>query len=103
MDEIFIEPLLEQYDLETLDPRDRRDLEHINVLEGIAALEQLALTQDEVEQLQQITEIEKLEEEKLNQKNESKNWEQQQLIDFERLPTTKQDQLLQDEMEHLRQ
>ncbi|CAF2890513.1 unnamed protein product [Rotaria sp. Silwood2] len=103
MDAIFIEPLLEQYDLETMDPRQRRDQEHINVLEGMAALEQLALIQDELEQSKQINEVEQWQDEKQKQMNALTICEQKQLNDFERIPGPEPDELLQDQMEQLQQ
>ncbi|CAF1335999.1 unnamed protein product [Rotaria sp. Silwood1] len=103
MDDTYIEPLLEQYDLETGDPTYYRDQENISVLEGMAALEQLMQMQDEIEQSQQIRTVADWDQEKLNEMNERKNWTQKQLNDFERTPTTKQDHLVEDEIEQLRQ
>ncbi|CAF1459906.1 unnamed protein product [Adineta steineri] len=50
MDELYKWPLLEAYEWEKMDPNERWEQEQINELEGFAALEQLILIQDELEQ-----------------------------------------------------
>ena len=62
-EEMIEERLLEVYVRETMHPKDRWEEGQLYELEGITALEQLALVQDEVEQSQRIHELEALEEE----------------------------------------
>ncbi|CAF1463910.1 unnamed protein product [Adineta ricciae] len=70
MDEIYNEPLLNAYEWETMDPRERWDQEQINELEGFAALEYLQLIQDELEQEQNIEYTQQiLEEEEIMRNN----------------------------------
>ena len=53
-------------------------------LEGTAALEQLTLLQDDVEQLQHINELERSDEEELRQRERRQEvWNQEQLNDLE--------------------
>jgi hypothetical protein len=74
------EQLLDVYEWETMMPNDRWEQEQIQDMEGIAALEQMALVQDEMEQLQQIDELERSEVEELRQrKHREEQWNQEQL------------------------
>jgi hypothetical protein len=77
MDESYNDPLLEAYEWEKLDPKDRSEQEQLKELEGFAALEQLALMQDEIEQQNQINAVEKMLEEEQEQTN------QEQLIQLQ--------------------
>jgi hypothetical protein len=62
-------PLLEAYDWEKMDPKDRWEQEHLNELENILVQEQSTLIQDEIEQLQQIQAVKKLHEAEEQQRN----------------------------------
>ncbi|CAF0840959.1 unnamed protein product [Didymodactylos carnosus] len=77
MNEIYIEPLLEVYDWETMDPKDRWDQEQLIELERFLELEQLALMQDELEQIQQTEAVQTLQQEQRNHKEliQLQQWE----------------------------
>ena len=79
VEETIQEQLLDVYEWEKMTPKDRWEQEQIQEMEGIAALEQIALVQDEMEQLQQIDELERSEVEELRQRKhreEQRNQEQ---------------------------
>jgi hypothetical protein len=63
-------PLLEAYDWEKMDPKDRWEQEHLIELENILVQEQSSLIQDELEQLQQIEAVQNLPEEEEQQQND---------------------------------
>lgn len=80
MDEIYNEPLLDAYNLEKTDPKDRWEQEELNELEKFLAQEQSAISQDQIEQLSQIEAFEKLQEEERQQRNyeeliQTEQWE----------------------------
>ncbi|CAF4247537.1 unnamed protein product [Rotaria sp. Silwood2] len=68
-DQDYQESLLEAYDRETTDPRERLQQEQLNELEGFAVLEQIALIQDEIEQTRQIDMAQQLQEEEQQEQN----------------------------------
>ncbi|CAF3277503.1 unnamed protein product [Rotaria sp. Silwood2] len=61
--------LLEDYEFETIDTRQRWEQEQVNELEGFAVLEQLALIQDEIEQSHQIDTVQQLQEDEQQERN----------------------------------
>ncbi|CAF2977433.1 unnamed protein product [Rotaria sp. Silwood2] len=61
--------LLEDYEFETIDARQRWEQEQVNELEGFAVLEQLALIQDEIEQSHQIDTVQQLQEDEQQERN----------------------------------
>ncbi len=80
MDEVYIEPLLHEYDWEKMNPKERWEQDQLKELEGFIVLEQLQLIQDEIEQLHQIDAVQKLTEEAQQHRNndeliESMQWE----------------------------
>ena len=80
--------LSEVYEWEKLTPRARWEQEEVQELEGIAALEQLALEQDDMEQLQHVNELERSHEGELPQQDQREEvWNQQQLHDLESTST----------------
>ncbi|CAF1390282.1 unnamed protein product [Adineta steineri] len=104
MDEIYNEPLLEAYMWEKLDPEERWEQEQINELEGFAVLEhleQLALIQDELEQLQQIDHIERLQEEE--EQIQLEHWEQDKSTKLKDPSILAYISQLEDDIEQLRQ
>ena len=74
MDEIYDDPLIEAYEWEKIGPKERWEHEQLNEFEGFAALEQLLLMQDEMEQENQINTMMKIVEE--DEKQEEVNQEQ---------------------------
>ena len=85
MEETFKQGLLEAYDLETMDPKERWEQEQIYELEGFAVLEQLAQIQDETEQQNSIDAGEQfIEEERQRRNNEEliqhEQWEQVEFL-----------------------
>jgi hypothetical protein len=81
MDEIYIEPLLDVYEWEKMDPNERRQQEQLIELERFLLLEELALHQDDLEQPQQIESVEVLQEEEQQERNQEQltqmgQWEQ---------------------------
>ncbi len=62
-------PLLEAYDREKTHPKIRWEQEQINDLEGFVVLEQLALVQDENEQLHQIELLQQSQEKEQQKRN----------------------------------
>jgi hypothetical protein len=69
MDQVYNEPLLEAYDLVKMYLKDQWEQEQLNELEGFVVLEQLMLIQGDIEQLNQTDAVEKLKEEKQQQRN----------------------------------
>jgi hypothetical protein len=70
MDEWFNDTLFDAYEWDKMDPKERWEQEQLNEFEGFAALEQLLLMQDEIEQQNKINASEKIlkeEEEETNQ------------------------------------
>ncbi|CAF3135802.1 unnamed protein product [Rotaria sp. Silwood2] len=63
------EDLLEAYDMEKMDPTNRWEQKQLNELQGFVVLEQLALIQEENEQLPQIDTVQQLQEEKEQKRN----------------------------------
>ena len=85
MEETFKQGLLEAYDLETMDPKERWEQEQIYELEGFAVLEQLAQIQDETEQQNSIDAGQQfIEEERQRRNNEEliqhEQWEQVEFL-----------------------
>ncbi|CAF1502281.1 unnamed protein product [Adineta steineri] len=108
MDEIHNEPLLEEYMWEKMDPKERWEQEQINDLEGFAALEQLILMQDELEQSEQIVRIQRLKEEEEQTKSEQeqsqlKQWEQEQLVEQNRVDIIAHITQIEDDIEQFNQ
>ncbi|CAF3310825.1 unnamed protein product, partial [Rotaria sp. Silwood2] len=68
LDEIQ-EDLLEAYDTEKMDPTNRWKQKQLDELQGFVVLEQLALIQEENEQLPQIDTVQQLQEEKEQKRN----------------------------------
>ena len=96
--------LSEVYEWEKLTPRARWEQEEIQELEGIAALEQLALIREEVEQLQQINELERSDDEELRQRELSEEvWNQNQLHDLESTSTQRSYTSALDPLEQMQQ
>jgi hypothetical protein len=75
--EVFENKLLEEYDLEKMDPKERWEQEQLNEFEGFAVLEQLLLIQDQIEQDNEIKDMEEMLEQKQDQTN------QEQLIQLQ--------------------
>ncbi|CAF1543540.1 unnamed protein product [Adineta steineri] len=108
MDEIHNEPLLEEYMWKKMDPKERWEQEQINDLEGFAALEQLILMQDELEQSEQIDRIQRLKEEEEQTKREQeqsqlKQWEQEQLVEQNRVDIIAHITQIEDDIEQFNQ
>ncbi|CAF1284684.1 unnamed protein product [Adineta steineri] len=108
MDVIYNEPFLEAYMWGRMDPMERWEQEQINDLEGFAALEQLILMQDELEQSEQIDRIQRLKEEEEQTKSEQeqsqlKQWEQEQLIEQNRVDIIAHIRQIEDDIEQLEQ
>jgi hypothetical protein len=85
MEETFKQRLLEAYDLETMDPKERWEQEQVYELEGFAVLEQLAQIHDETEQQNRIdAEQQFIKEEKQRRNNEEliqhEQWEQVEFL-----------------------
>jgi hypothetical protein len=98
------EQLLDVYEWEKLTPRDRWAQEEVFELEGIAALEQLALVQDDVEQSQQINELERSDEKELRQRKQTEEvWNQKQLHDLESTSTQRSFNSALDPLEQMQQ
>ena len=96
--------LSEVYEWEKLTPRTRWEHEEVQELEGIAALEQLALVQDDLEQLQHINELERSDEEELQQRDQREEvWNQQQLHDLESTSTQRSFSSTLDPIEQMQQ
>ena len=96
--------LSEVYEWEKLTPRTRWEHEEVQELEGIAALEQLALVQDDMEQLQQVNELERSDEEELRQQDQREEvWNQEQLNDLESTSTQRSFSSTLDPLEQMRQ
>ena len=103
-EEVIEERLLETYDWETMQPQDRWEQEQLYELEGIAALEQLALVKDEVEQSQRIHELEASEEEQqLMEPHRAAEWDQERLRQIEGISTSKSFDSILDYLEHIKQ
>ena len=103
-EEVIEERLLEVYDWETMHPRDRWEQEQLYELEGIAALEQLALLQDELKQSQQIhaLEVSETENEK-EQKRRAEGWDQIQIHAIESNSTSQSFDSILDHIEQTQQ
>ena len=96
--------MLDVYDWETMHPRDRWEQEQLYGLEGIAALEQLALVQEEVEQSQQIHALELSESENAKeQRRRTEEWEQTQLHAIENNTTSQSFDPILDHIEQTQQ
>jgi hypothetical protein len=78
MDEISIEPLLDVYDWEKMNPKDRWGQQQMLEIEEFIVQEQIALEQDDIEQLQQIEAVQLLQEEQQRQRNEEQLAQMQQ-------------------------
>ena len=88
VEETIQEQLLDVYEWEKLTPRDRWAEEQVLELEGTAALEQLALVQDDLEQLPHINELQRSDEEELRQREQKEDvWNQEQLNELESTST----------------
>jgi hypothetical protein len=74
-------PILEAYDWEKMDPKDRSEQQQLNELEQFMAQEQLALIEEEIEQLHQTEVVQKLQEEEQQQRDN------EQLIQLEQWET----------------
>jgi hypothetical protein len=73
-------------------------------LEGIAALEQLALVQDDMEQLQHINELERSDDDELRQQEQrEEGWNQKQLHGFESSSTQRSFSSTLDPLEQMHQ
>ena len=103
-EEVIEERLLEAYNWETMHPRDRWDQEQLYELEGIAALEQLALIQDEMNQSQHIHALEasQIENEK-RQKQTAEEWDQAQLHAIENHSTSRSFDSILDHIEQMQE
>jgi hypothetical protein len=96
--------LLEVYDWETMHPRDRWEQEQLYELEGITALQQLALIQEEIDQSQQIHAREAFQTEKENrQKQRAKEWDQTNLHAIENNLTSRSFDSILDHIEQTKQ
>ncbi|CAF4608868.1 unnamed protein product [Didymodactylos carnosus] len=85
-------------------PRDRWEQEQLYELEGIAALEQLALVQEEVEQSQQIHALELSEtENEKERKRRAEEWDQTQIHAIENNSTSHSFDSILDHMEQTQQ
>jgi hypothetical protein len=95
MDEWFNDTLFDAYEWDKMDPKERWEQEQLNEFEGFAALEQLLLMQDEIEQQNEINTSEKI------PKEEEEETNQVQLNEFEGFAALELKQLLlmQDEIE----
>ncbi|CAF1035360.1 unnamed protein product [Didymodactylos carnosus] len=88
-EEVIEERLLEVYDWETMHPQDRWEEEQLYELKSVAALEQLALVQDKVEQSQRIHELEASEEEQQRMEQQiAAEWDQERLRQIEGISTS---------------
>jgi hypothetical protein len=81
MDEIYIEPLLDVYDWQKMDPKAWWEQQQMMELEEFIVQEQITLDQDDLEQLQQIEAVQQVQEEEQRQQNEEQlaqiqQWEQ---------------------------
>ena len=84
-DDPFTEALLEAYDWDKLDPKERWEQEQMNEFEGFAALEQLLLMQDQLEQQNQIDAVVQIQREEQDDTNQvqlvqTELWEQAAFI-----------------------
>jgi len=88
MDESFNDTLFDAYEWDKMDPKERCEQEQVNEFEGFAALEQLLLMQDKIEQQNEINTSEKI----LKEEEEETN--QVQLNEFEGFAALELEQLL---------
>ena len=96
--------LSEVYEWEKLTPRTRWEHEEVQELEGIAALEQLALVQDDMEQLQHINELERSDDDELRQQQQREAvWNQKELHGFESTSTQRSYTSALDPLEQMQQ
>ena len=72
-EEVIEERLQEVYDWEIMQLMDQLEQEQLNGLEGIAALEQLSVAQDEMEQSHQIETSQTLGEDQANPRGQTPN------------------------------
>ena len=96
--------MLEAYDQETIDLKDRWEQQHVNELEGMAASERPALVQDATEQSQLIRVLEASEDEE-HQKHQHRAEErdQTQLHEVENPALSQSFDLVLDHMEQMQQ